>query len=95
MRRRLYACEDDALTSPSRSIRHCAFDDGVQDGWTALILAAFEGHADSVELLLKHMDKEGVEWEDNVRNLKRSPSLSFVLDTRKNNNNALVLYVDT
>ena len=82
--------DDDDRTISSRSIRLCAFDDGVQDGWTALHWAAFYGHADCVELLLKHMSKKGVELKDNVRNLKRSLSLSFVLDTRKNNNNALV-----
>ena len=82
--------DDDDLTIPSRSIRLCAFDDGVQDGSTALHDAARLGHTDCVELLLKHMSKEGVELKLVVRNLKRSPSLSFVLDTRKNNNNALV-----
>ena len=82
--------DDDDLTIPSRSIRLCAFDDGVQYGDTALHCAAANGHADCVELLLKHMDREGVQLKNNVRNLKRSLSLSFVLDTRKNNNNALV-----
>ena len=75
--------DDDDLTIPSRSIRLCAFDDGVQDEMTALHLAAEEGHADCVELLLKHMDREGVELKDIVRNLRRSLSLSFVVDTSK------------
>ena len=87
--------DDDDITIPSRSIRLCAFDDGVQTGWTALHYAAYWGHADCVELLLKHMNREGVQLRDKVRNLKRSLSLSFVLDTRKNDNNALVLDVDT
>ena len=67
--------DDDVLTIPSRSIRLCAFDDGVQSGSTALHRAAYQGHADSVEFLLKHMEKDGVELKDMVRNLKRS--LSF------------------
>ena len=75
--------DDDDLTIPSRSIRLCAFDDGLQCGWTALHYAAINGHADCVELLLKHMSKKGVELKDSVRNLKRSLSLSFVLDTRR------------
>ena len=93
--------DDDDLTIPSRSIRLCAFDDGVQndgvknDGSTALHYAAMWGHADCVELLLKHMSKEGVQLKDNVRNLKRSLSLSFVLGTSKSNNNVLVLDIDT
>ena len=78
------------LTVPSRSIRLCAFDDGLQGGYTALHWAAANGHADCVELLLKHMDRKGVQLKDKVRNLKRYLSLSFVLDTRKNNNNGLV-----
>ena len=67
--------DDDDLTISSRSIRLCAFDDGVQSGWTALHYAAYKGHADCVELLLKHMDREGIELKDKVRNLKRSLSL--------------------
>ena len=69
--------DDDDLTTPSRSIRLCAFDDGVQEGATALHYAAREGHADCVELLLKHMHREGVELKDDVRNLKRSLCLSL------------------
>ena len=72
----------DDLTIPSRSIRLCAFDDGVQSGSTALHLAAYHGHADCVELLLKHMDEEGVELKSDVRNLKRSLSLSLSSSTR-------------
>ena len=85
-------CDDGDLTITSRSIRLCAFDDGVQGGGTALHCAAEQGHADCVELLLKHMSREGVQLKDNVRNLKRSLSLSlsFVLVTRKSNTNALV-----
>ena len=67
--------DDDDLTIPSRSIRLCAFDDGVQSGFTALHFAAAHGHADCVELLLKHMDRKGVQLKNNVRNLKRSLSL--------------------
>ena len=74
--------DDDDLTSPSRSIRLCAFDDGVQDGSTALHMAAFDGHAVCVELLLKHMNRGGVELKDNVRNLKQSLSLSLSSSTR-------------
>ena len=74
--------DDDDLTIPSRSIRLCAFDDGVQDGKTALHLAASRGHADCVELLLKHMDREGVQLKNDVRNLKRSLSLSLSSSTR-------------
>ena len=62
--------DDDDLTIPSRSIRLCAFDDGVQFGNTALHCAASWGHADCVELLLKHMDREGVQLKHSVRNLK-------------------------
>ena len=69
--------DDDDLTIPSRSIRLCAFDDGVQWGSTALHNAAQHGYADCVELLLKHMSKDGVELKNNVRNLKRSLSLSL------------------
>ena len=86
---------DDDLTIPPRSIRLRACHDGVQGGWTALHFAAYWGYADCVELLLKHMEKVGIELKDNVRNLKQSLPLSFVLDTRKNNSNALVLDVDT
>ena len=69
--------DDDDLTIPSRSIRLCAFDDGVQIQWTALYFAAYKGHADCVELLLKHMSKRGIELQGIVRNLKRSLSLSL------------------
>ncbi len=62
-------CDVDDLTITCRSIRLCAFDDGVQSGWTALHGAAYRGHADCVELLLKHMSREGVELKDDVRNL--------------------------
>ena len=67
--------DDDDLTISSRSIRLCAFGDGVQNGDTALHFAAEEGHADCVELLLRRMSKEGVELKDTVRELKRSLSL--------------------
>ena len=73
--------DDDDLTIPSRSIRLCAFNDGVQYGWTALHRAAWKGHADCVELLLKHMSKEGVELKLVVRNLKQSLSLSLSSST--------------
>ena len=75
-------CDDDDLTISSRSIRLCAFDDGVQNGKTALHCAAYAGHADCVELLLKHMDRKGVQLKDRVRNLKQSLSLSlsFIFD---------------
>ena len=80
--RNVVTVDDDELTIPSRSIRLCAFDDGVQDGWTALHFAASYGHADCVELLLKHMEKEGIELKNYVRNLKRSLSLSLSSSTR-------------
>ena len=61
--------DDDDLTIPSRSIRLCAFDDGVQGGSTALHFAAMRGRTDCVELLLKYMEKRGVGLkEKNVRN---------------------------
>ena len=74
--------DDDDRTISSRSIRLCAFDDGVQNGKTALHCAAYAGHADCVELLLKHMHEEAIELKDLVRHLKRSLSLSLVLHTR-------------
>ena len=74
--------DDDDLTISSRSIRLCAFHDGVQFGRTALHFAADSGFADCVELLLTHMEKKGVELKSKfVRNLKRS--LSLVVDTRR------------
>ena len=73
--------DHDDITISSRSIRLCAFDDGVQDGWTALHHAALKGHANCVKLLLKHMDRKGVQLKDKVRNLKRSLSLSLSLSS--------------
>ena len=68
--------DDDNLTFPSRSIRLCAIDYGVQYRSTALHFATTKGHADCVELLLKHMHEEAIELKDLVRHLKRSLSLS-------------------
>ena len=72
--------DDDDRTISSRSIRLCAFDDGVQRGRTALHCAV--GDADCVELLLEHMSKEGVELKNRVRNLTLSLSLSLSSSTR-------------